>query len=157
LATEVFFRHPEFTGTIFFDQAKLGLVADEITPFTISITRNAPDAARRDAGRAVGYEGEAKKIIGMHGLKPDDTAARGFEMTVFRVDEDLRERGLHAEAFAALERWLLRRGWRGNIVKRLKYQDAILVIPIRTFWHELGFELVPWSPQWDEHVVKKWR
>jgi GNAT superfamily N-acetyltransferase len=157
MANEIFFRHPEFLGTIYFDEAKLGLVADEITPFTISITHTNPAAPQRDAGRAVGYEGEAKKIIGMHGLKPDDTAARGFEMTVFRVSEELRERGLHAEAFAALERWLLRRGWRGNIVKRLKYQDAILVIPIRSFWYELGFELVPWSPQWDEHVVKKWR
>lgn len=155
MAREVFFRHTQYEGVILFDGAKFGSTTTDVTPFTISIYAKAEPA--KDVGRAVGYEGDGQMIIGMHGLRPDQTAERGLELTVYRIDEPLRQANLHAEAFSALERWLIRRGWRGNIVKKLKYSDPIYVLPVRGFWHELGFELVPWSPQWDEHVVKRWR
>ena len=155
MARDVFFRHLEYEGVILYDETKFGITTTEATPFTVSIHRKAEPA--KDAGRAVGYEGDGQMIIGMHGLRPDPTAHRGIELTVFRIDEPLREKDLHAEAFSALERWLIRRGWRGNIVKKLKYSDPIYVIPVRSFWDGLGFELVPWSPKWDEHVVKRWR
>jgi hypothetical protein len=136
-----------------FDAGAFG-VTPAITPWTIAIGDGA-----KEMGRLVGFEGDGQMIIGMHGLKPDKAAARGLEMTVFRVNDDLRARGLDAQVYQAFERWLLKRGWRGDVLKRLKFTDATLVVPIREFWvKRLGFELVlAEQGKWDEHVVKRWR
>ncbi|MDW8395961.1 MAG: hypothetical protein RMM31_06945 [Anaerolineae bacterium] len=143
----------EIQATLQFDDAAFGMSATP-TPWTISINDGG-----RDLGRIVGFEGDAATIAAMHNLKPDPSAERIVDMTVFRVHALLRERGLDAQAFAAFERWLLRRGWRGNIVKKLKFTDPAWVIPIREFWvKKLGFELIlEVQGQWDEHVVKRWR
>ncbi len=152
---EVFFTKPiaesPVTGTIQFNAELFG-VDDGPSPFTISVSQEG-----RDLGRIVGFEGSAAKIIGMHGLKPDPHAVRGFEITVYRMGDVLVQNKLDAALFTALERWLLKRGWRGNVVKKLKFSDAAQVLPIRTFWLNLGFELITWTEQWDEHVIKRWR
>jgi len=110
-------------------------------------------------GRLVGFEGPAQVILSMHQLKPDASAKRALEITVFRAGEVLRAAGLDAAVFRAFERWLLKRGWRGDIVKRMKFTDPALVVPIRSFWvRQLGFELIlAEAGKWDEHVVKRWR
>lgn len=140
-------------ATLQYDEGAFG-VAQMPTPWTISINDGA-----RDLGRLVGFEGDAATIAHMHTLQPDPSAARIVDITVFRVQEVLRERGLDAQVFSAFERWLLRRGWRGNIVKKLKFTDPAWVIPIREFWvKKLGFELIlEVEGQWDEHAVKRWR
>lgn len=141
----------EFSASIQISEADFG-VAEGPSPFAVSVTADGVDA-----GRIVGFEGVGHKIIGMHGLKPDPDAQRGFEITVYRMSALLIGHKLDAAVFASLERWLLKRGWRGNIVKRLKYNDAANVLPIRTFWLSQGFELLTWTNEWDEHVVKRWR
>lgn len=158
MAQEVFFRKAvpglgEVQASVQYDAEAFG-VGTCITPWTVAI-----EAEGHDLGRIVGFEGEAQHIIAMHGLKPDPQAKRGLEMTVFRVSEALRANSLDAQVFAAFERWLLRRGWRGNLLKRLKFTDPQWVIPIRSFWvQQLGFELVlAEEGKWDEHVVKRWR
>jgi hypothetical protein len=141
----------QLDASIQFNDAEFG-VAEGPSPFTISVS-----ADGHDLGRIVGFEGQGAKIIGMHGLKPDVDAVRGFEFTVYRMSELLVAQKLDQAVFAALERWLLKRGWRGNIIKRMKFTDPAQVLPIRTFWINLGFELITWTDQWDEHVVKRWR
>lgn len=164
MARDIFFERALASGgtlqaAINYDEAALGLCVGVVTPWTVAIS-----AAGVDLGRLVGYEGDAQTILNMHHLKPDLSAKRGFEITVFRVREDLRaEQGragrLDAQVFAALERWLLKRGWRGSIVKLLKHTDPQQVIPVREFWVKtLGFELIlAEEGRWDEHVVKRWR
>jgi hypothetical protein len=140
-------------ATIAFDEAQFGS-AERISPWTIAI-RN----GQTDLGRLVGFEGPAQVICSMHALRPDASARRALEITVFRAGEALRAAGLDAAVFRAFERWLLKRGWRGNIVKRMKFTDPALVVPIRSFWvRQLGFELIlAEDGKWDEHVVKRWR
>ncbi|HQY27030.1 MAG TPA: hypothetical protein PLL45_19275, partial [Thermoflexales bacterium] len=59
---------------------------------------------------------------------------------------------------AAFERWLTKRGWRGNIIKRLKFTDSIEVPVIRSFWIGQGFtHILEEAGLWDEHVTKRWR
>lgn len=159
MARDVFFDRPLPSGgalqaAINYDEAALGLCAGAVTPWTVAIS---VDGA--DMGRMVGFEGDAQTILNMHHLKPDLSAKRGFEITVFRVREDLRASRLDAQVFAALERWLLKRGWRGSIVKLLKHTDPRQVVPVREFWVKtLGFELIlAEEGRWDEHVVKRWR
>jgi hypothetical protein len=124
-----------------------------MAPWTISIHTNG-----EDWGRLVGFEGQAQVIIGMHQLKPDPGATRAVEITVFRVNDELRARRMDAGVFAAFERWLLKRGWKGNIIKKLHFISHDVVIPIRRFWVSLGFELVPGEDgKWEEHAVKRWR
>ncbi len=143
----------EVEVTIQFDATTFGVSPTAITPWTIAV-----QADGRDIGRLVGFEGEGQRIIAMHGLKPDPTAKRGVEITVFRVSEAMRASQLDVAVISAFERWLLKQGWRGNILKRLKFTAADQVIPIRTFWVQQGFELVLAQPnQWDEHVIKRWR
>ncbi len=141
-------------AAINYDEAALGICAGAVTPWTVAISANGVDL-----GRLVGYEGDAQTILNMHHLKPDLSAKRGFEITVFRAREDLRAARLDAQVFAALERWLLKRGWRGSIVKLLKHTDPQQVVPVREFWvRTLGFELIlAEEGRWDEHVVKRWR
>lgn len=159
MARDVFFDRVLPSGgalraAINYDERALGVCAGSVTPWTVAIS---VDGA--DVGRLVGFEGDAQTILSMHHLKPDLSAKRGFEITVFRVREDLRAGRLDAQVFAALERWLLRRGWRGSIVKLLKHTDPQQVIPVREFWVKtLGFELIlAEEGRWDEHVVKRWR
>jgi hypothetical protein len=163
MAREVFFaRNHDVLGgieaAINFDAAQFGVARDVVSPWTVSISNGA-----KDLGRIVGFEGEGQTIISMHQLKPDIAATRGCEMTVFRMSNDLVMAQLDAPVLGAFERWLLRRGWRGNIVKKLKFSDEKLVVAIRTFWVRNGYELVlaqestPDKPGWDEHVVKRWR
>jgi hypothetical protein len=158
MAREVFFtlntpQLGELQAAINFDETTFGVATDAVTPWTISIS-----ADHRDLGRIVGFEGEGQTIIGMHQLRPDATAKRGCEMTVFRMANELVISGLDAAVLSAFERWLLKRGWRGNILKKLKFTDASLVVPIRTFWIRQGYELVlAEEGKWDEHVVKRWR
>ena len=137
-----------------YDAVAFGVTAGAVTPWTVAVSVDGVNV-----GRLVGYEGDARTILAMHHLKPDLSAKRGFEITVFRVGDDLRANRLDAEVFAALERWLLKRGWRGSIIKVMKYTDPLQVIPIREFWVKtLGFELIlAEEGQWDEHVVKRWR
>ncbi len=141
-------------ASINFDDTKFGIAPQSVTPWTISISDGV-----KDLGRLVGFEGDSQTIIGMHGLKPDPAAKRGVEMTVFRVNDDLRAGGLDAQVYQSFERWLLKRGWRGDVLKKLKFTDAALVVPIREFWvKQLNFELVlAEEGKWDEHVVKRWR
>lgn len=68
-----------------FDEDKFGLSQQGVSPWTISINDGS-----KDLGRIVGFEGDGATIIAMHGLKPDLTARRGAEITVFRVNDDLR-------------------------------------------------------------------
>ena len=140
-------------ASINFDGAKFGASDDGVSPWTVTISDGS-----RDIGRLVGFEGSGATIIGMHGLKPDAAAVRACELTVYRMGELLVESKLDAAVFAALERWLLKRGWRGNIVKKLKHTSEAMVQPVRRFWLDLGFELIPFQEgKWDEHVVKRWR
>lgn len=159
MAREVFFTKAMNDGLVIeaainFDATAFGVAPSGVTPWTISIR-----ADQHDAGRLVGFEGEGQTIIGMHRLKPDAAARRGLEITVFRVNDQLRAHGWDAQVYGAFERWLLKRGWRGNVIKKLKFTDAALVVPIREFWvKQLGFELIPAEEgRWDEHVVKRWR
>ncbi len=141
-----------------FDEAAFGVAHEGVSPWTISVSR-----AGKDLGRVVGFEGDGQGIIGMHNLKPDAAAQRGCEITVYRMSQDLLDDKTAAAIFAAFERWLLKRGWRGNILKKLKHTREDMVLPVRRFWLDQGFELVPLRepadahPGWDEHVVKRWR
>ena len=144
-------RSIELTASIQFNGGEFAR-AEGPSPFTVSIM-----ADGKNAGRIVGFEGAGQKIMAMHALKPDPQAARGLEITVYRMGELLVQNKLDGAVFGALERWLLKTGWRGNIVKRLKYADAANVLPIRAFWLNQGFELLTWTNEWDEHVVKRWR
>lgn len=140
-------------AAINFQSATFGSSPDVVTPWTIAITNGL-----RDIGRLVGFEGAGDKIISMHRLKPDPSAKRAVEITVFRVDDPLRDNKLDAAIFNAFERWLLKRGWRGNVIKKLTFTDAKLVVPIRQFWIGMGFELtLAEDGKWEEHVVKRWR
>lgn len=142
-------------AVINYDETRFGIAATEVSPWTISIhdMENA-----RDLGRLVGFEGEGQMINSMHALKPDEAAKRGCEITVFRMGEALIMSQLDAVILSAFERWLLKRGWRGNMVKRMKFTDEKMVVPIRTFWVRNGYELILAEEQkWDEHVVKRWR
>ncbi|BCX05582.1 MAG: hypothetical protein KatS3mg053_3520 [Candidatus Roseilinea sp.] len=158
MAREVFFSKAADGGTIEavinFDESAFGVSEHDVSPWTIAISDG-----RRDLGRLVGFEGQGQTIIGMHQLKPDPAARRGLEITVFRVNDALRATGLDATLFGAFERWLLKRGWRGNVIKKMKFTDPQLVVPIREFWvKRLGFELIlAEEGKWDEHVVKRWR
>ena len=163
MSREVFFTrsHPQVgavEAAVNFDETSFGVSDEAISPWTVSIRND-----KKDLGRIVGFEGEGQKIIGMHGLKPDVAARRGCEITVFRMGNEILMNQLDAILLSAFERWLLKRGWRGNMVKKLKFTNADLVVPIRTFWVRNGYELVlaedggPDKPGWDEHVVKRWR
>ena len=165
MSRETFFsRMVKFSGipmlieaSIQFDENNLGTVMGNVTPWAISINTT-QDNSTKDIGRLVGFEGDAPTVISMHHLKPDPDAGRGFEITVFRVSDALRESKADLAIFAALERWLLKRGWRGNFMKRMKFTDPAWVVPIRQTWIRLGFELIlEQEGQWDEHVVKRWR
>ncbi|MFC1466655.1 MAG: hypothetical protein ACFLMY_17570 [Candidatus Brachytrichaceae bacterium NZ_4S206] len=158
MAREVFFSKAADGGAIAaainFDEVAFGVAECGVSPWTIAISDG-----QTDLGRLVGFEGPGQIIIGMHRLKPDPAARRGLEITVFRVNDTLRATGLDAALFAAFERWLLKRGWRGNVIKKMKFTDPQLVVPIREFWvKRLGFELIlAEAGKWDEHVVKRWR
>lgn len=157
MAREVFFTRQvvdlgQIEAALNYDAEAFG-TSSGVTPWTISISDGA-----KDLGRLVGFEGDGQTVIAMHGLKPDATAWRGAEITVFRVSDDLRERQLDAAVLGAFERWLLKRGWRGNILKKMKFTAAEQVVPVRTFWVRQGYELVLGEEgKWDEHVVKRWR
>lgn len=166
MARETFFTHTithtiasgqspvSMQASINFDETRFGIASQGVSPWTISISDG-----MHDWGRLVGFEGDGQVIISMHGLKPDRAAARGVEMTVFRVNDDLRRLRLDAQIYQSFERWLLKRGWRGDVLKKLKFTDATQVVPIREFWVKtLGFELIlAEEGKWDEHVVKRWR
>ncbi len=153
---EVLFSTPAFVAAINLDETLFGVSPAAVTPWTISVRgANGVDA---DAGRLVGFEGEAARVIAMHHLKPDATAGRAVEITVFRVNEALRAARADAQILSAFERWLIRRGWRGNIIKRLKFTDPIEVPVIRSFWIGQGFtHILEEAGHWDEHVIKRWR
>ncbi|MEO6061745.1 MAG: hypothetical protein ABIQ99_07400 [Thermoflexales bacterium] len=151
---DVLFSTPAFVAAINLDETLFGVSLAAVTPWTISV-RGANGA---DAGRLVGFEGECARVVAMHHLKPDDTAARAVEITVFRVNEALRAARADAQILSAFERWLLKRNWRGNIIKRLKFTDPIEVPVIRSFWIGQGFtHILEEAGQWDEHVIKRWR
>lgn len=153
MARDVFLTTPAWTAAINYDETTFGRAAAP-SPWTISI--RGVDGA--DAGRLVGFEGDGESIIAMHHLKPDPSAVRAVEVTVFRVNDALREAGADARVLAAFERWLLKRGWRGNIIKRMKFTDAAQVPVIRTFWIAQGFtHALEEAGRWDEHVFKRWR
>jgi hypothetical protein len=151
---EVFFSTPAFVAAIHLDETLFGVSPDALTPWTISVRGS--DGS--DAGRLVGFEGEGARVIAMHHLKPDDTAGRAVEITVFRVNEAIRAARADSQILSAFERWLLKRGWRGNIIKRLKFTDPIEVPVIRSFWIGQGFtHILEEAGYWDEHVTKRWR
>ena len=163
MAREIFFTRNQpklglIEAAINFDESRFGTAqtheADSpATPWTISIQLEG-----RDVGRLVGFEGDGPAIISMHQLKPDSAARRGCEITVFRMGHELTMNELDAPILSAFERWLLKRGWRGNVVKKMKFSNAQMVVPIRTFWVKNGYELVlAEADKWDEHVVKRWR
>lgn len=166
MAREVFYRRriaaavgeEELTATVQFDEARFGLTPPSVSPWNIAV-----QIGGRDHGRIVGFEGEGATILSMHHLKADPAAQRGCEITVFRIADDLlvgETASPAAAVFSAFERWLLKRGWRGDIVKKLKFTAEEQVQPIRRFWIRQGFELVPFvegADGWDEHVVKRWR
>jgi hypothetical protein len=162
MARETFFSRTVATeigdktihASILFDDTRFGIDPAGVSPWTIAVSDG-----DKDLGRLVGFEGDGQVIIAMHGLKPDKMAKRGVEMTVFRVNDDLRTLGLDVQVYSAFERWLLKRGWKGDVLKKLKFTDAALVVPIREFWvKRLGFELIlAEDDKWDEHVVKRWR
>ncbi|MCL5999684.1 MAG: hypothetical protein M1546_27020 [Chloroflexi bacterium] len=157
MAREVFFTRDvegqSIEAAINYDETAFETAQDAVSPWTISI-----HTGGQDMGRLVGFEGEGQTIINMHHLKPDPGVQRAVEITVFRANDELRARKLDAAVFAAFERWLLKRGWRGNIVKLMKFTAAGQVVPVRRFWVGLGFEIVPGEEgRWDEHVVKRWR
>jgi hypothetical protein len=151
-------REEELTAALHYDEARFGIADPDVSPWNIAV-----QIGGRDYGRIVGFEGEGRAILAMHQLKADAAARRGCEITVFRMANELLEGGPAAPAaaiFTAFERWLLKHGWRGNIVKKLKFTTAEQVQPIRRFWITQGFELVPFvegEQGWDEHVVKRWR
>jgi hypothetical protein len=143
-------------ATIAFDEAQFGGSAASAS----RRGRSQFADGQTDLGRLVGFEGSsAGDSVQCTQLRPDASARRALEITVFRAGEALRAAGLDAAVFRAFERWLLKRGWRGNIVKRMKFTDPALVVPIRSFWvRQLGFELIlAEDGKWDEHVVKRWR
>lgn len=147
----------QIEATIQFDEQAFGTIMNNVTPWTVSIGVK-QDSQNKDIGRLVGFEGDGPTVIGMHKLKPDPDAKRGCEITVFRVNDELRESKADLAIFSALERWLIKRGWRGNFMKRMKFTDPAWVVPIRQTWVRLGFELIlEQEGQWDEHVVKRWR
>jgi hypothetical protein len=154
----VFLIRDDLQAAINFDEAAFGLSTSAPTPWTISVSQ-----AGKDVGRVVGFEGDGPLIIGMHHLKADAAAQRACEITVYRMADALLENKSAAQIFSSFERWLLKRGWRGNIIKKLKFTAHEQVQPIRRFWIDQGFELVPFKdpegehPGWDEHVVKRWR
>ena len=161
MAREVFFQRTvtldngtlQVEAAVNYDAAQFGIDPLAVSSWTVSI-----NDGQRDLGRLVGFEGEGQKINGMHGLKPDEAAKRGCEITVFRMGQELIMNQLDVLILSAFERWLLKRGWRGNVVKRLKFTDEKMVVPIRTFWVRNGYELVlAEEGKWDEHVVKRWR
>jgi hypothetical protein len=117
MARVVFYSQAPIEAAINFDEAVFGQPGDKIAPFTIVVQREGADI-----GRIVGFEGDGQQIIGMHQLKPDAAAHRGCEITVFRVSNELIEDATAAKVLGAFERWLLKRGWRGNLVKKLKRQ-----------------------------------
>jgi hypothetical protein len=143
----------QIEAAVNYDETAFGQSPAAVTPWTISIHEG-----EADLGRLVGFEGEGASIIDMHHLKPDPDARRAVEITVFRVNDEMRTRRIDSDCFAAFERWLLKRGWRGDIIKVMKFTNAEMVIPIRRFWIGLGFELIVGEEgKWDEHVVKRWR
>ena len=158
MARDVFFSKDvegvgKIEATVVYDESAFGSVAGDVTPWTVSIS-----AGGNDLGRMVGFEGDGKTVIAMHGLRADVTAKRGAEITVFRVNDALRELKLDGAVLSAYERWLLKRGWRGNVLKKMKFTAAEQVVPVRTFWVQQGYELVLGEEgKWDEHVVKRWR
>jgi hypothetical protein len=166
MAREEFYRRKsavgdgahELTATLHYDDTRFGAPPPTVSPWNIAVR-----LGDQDFGRIVGFEGEGRTILDMHHLKADPAAQRGCEITVFRMaDELLVGDGASpaAAVFSAFERWLLKRGWRGDIVKKLKFTAEDQVQPIRRFWLAQGFELVPFREGdggWDEHVVKRWR
>jgi hypothetical protein len=143
----------QIQAAISFNEQAFGTLGEGVTPWTISIHNG-----ERDLGRIVGFEGLGSVINSMHSLKPDAAAARGCELTVYRMGDVLIQAHLDAAILAAFERWLLKRGWRGNIVKRMKFYSEEMVVPVRQFWIKNGYELIPGEEgKWDEHVVKRWR
>ncbi len=145
----------ELTATVQHHESHFGTALQDVSPWNIAI-----QIGGRDVGRVVGFEGAGATILAMHHLKPDAAAQRGCEITVFRMADALIAGGGAADIFGAFERWLLKRGWRGNIVKKLKFTAVEQVQPIRRFWLDQGFELVPYlegDGGWDEHIVKRWR
>ncbi len=98
MAREVFFSKAMTCDSVVeaainFDESAFGIAERRVSPWTIAI-----HDGRRDLGRLVGFEGDGQTIIGMHQLKPDAAAKRGLEITVFRVNDDLRASGLDAVA-----------------------------------------------------------
>lgn len=158
MARDVFFSKEvasvgKIEATVVYDESAFGKVAGGVTPWTVAISANGSDL-----GRMVGFEGDGATVIAMHGLRADVTAKRGAEITVFRVNNALREMKLDGAVLSAYERWLLKRGWRGNVLKKMKFTAAEQVVPVRTFWVQQGYELVLGEEgKWDEHVVKRWR
>jgi hypothetical protein len=108
MARETFFSRTVSTengdkiihASILFDETRFGIDPAGVSPWTIA----------------------------MHGLKPDKSAKRGVEMTVFRVNDDLRALGFDAQVYSAFERWLLKRGWKSDVLKKLKFMDTALVV-----------------------------
>jgi hypothetical protein len=164
MAREVFFKRTlqlednnlnvlNIEAVVNFDESQFGRTLIGVTPWTISINDGA-----KDLGRIVGFEGDGQVVIGMHKLKPDAAAKRGCEITVFRLGNELVMNQLDAPILSAFERWMLRRGWKGDVLKKLKFSDERLVVPVRTFWVRNGYELIlAEENKWDEHVVKRWR
>lgn len=153
MARVVFYSQAPIEAAVNFDEGVFGQPGDTIAPFTITVQRDGADI-----GRIVGFEGDGQQIIGMHQLKPDAAALRGCEITVFRMSSELIENTTAAKVLGAFERWLLKRGWRGNLVKKLKHTSEAMVVPVRRFWLDQGYELIPLvEGKWDEHVVKRWR
>ena len=158
MAHEIFFTriHAELgaiEAAINFDESQFGSTLTGVTPWTVSISDGS-----KDLGRIVGFEGDGQVIIAMHHLKPDVAAKRGCEITVFRMSNELVINRLEAPLLSSFEHWMLRRGWKGDVLKKLKFSDERLVAPIRTFWVRNGYELVlAEDGKWDEHVVKRWR
>ena len=80
----------QIEATIQFDEQAFGTIMNNVTPWTVSIGVK-QDSQNKDIGRLVGFEGDGPTVIGMHKLKPDPDAKRGCEITVFRVNDELRE------------------------------------------------------------------
>ena len=161
MAHEIFFKRTlqlegnslNIEAAVNFDETQFGNTLTEVTPWTVSIRDGT-----KDIGRIVGFEGDGQVVINMHKLKPDIVAKRGCEITVFRLGNELVMNQLDAPILSAFERWMLRRGWKGDILKKLKFSDERLVVPVRTLWVRNGYELVlAAEDKWDEHVVKRWR
>lgn len=130
MAREVFFSKSvdgvgQIEATVVYDESAFGTVAGGVTPWTVSIS-----AGGKDLGRMVGFEGDGPTVIAMHGLRADVTAKRGAEITVFRVNDTLREKQLDSAVLTAYERWLLKRGWRGNVLKKMEHQSRKGCLPL---------------------------